>query len=261
VSSHQIANSTIKTTHEGKLIVFEGGEGCGKTTQLGEIASWLKSSGWLARLQPARLGDLLITREPGGTKLCSDIRQLLLTPHDELMTSTTELLLYAADRAQHVEGCLRPALDQGQIVLCDRYTDSTMAYQGYGRGLDQNLITQLNTIATGGVRSDLTLWLDLDVAVGLARAKGRGKRDRIEEADFTFHQRVHQGFAALAKQEPNRVVRIDASLSKVEVTREIIKALEDRFISWIQPSNPLGSEMRSVSQPQSNESFHLVQAC
>jgi dTMP kinase len=136
-----------------------------------------------------------------------------------------------------------------------------MAYQGYGRGLDQNLITQLNTIATGGVRSDLTLWLDLDVAIGLGRAKERGKRDRIEEADFTFHQRVHQGFAALAKQEPNRVVRIDASRSKVEVTGDIIKALEDRFISWIQPSNPLGSEIRSVSQLQSDESFQRVKVC
>jgi dTMP kinase len=214
-------------TQRGKLIVFEGGEGCGKTTQLTKIADWLGQS-------PYRAGftQCLTTREPGGTDLCAGIRQILLTPQEETMTATTELLLYAADRAQHVEGCLRPALAAGALVLCDRYTDSTVAYQGYGRGLDLGLIDQLNGIATGGLKSDLTLWLDLDVEIGLGRAKARGKRDRIEEADITFHRRLRQGFAALAGSEGDRVVRIDASQDVEQVTAAIVAVLDQRFRQW-----------------------------
>jgi dTMP kinase len=227
--------TTPNPTQRGKLIVFEGGEGCGKTTQLSLIADWLGQSPHIARFT-----QCLTTREPGGTDLCQGIRQILLTPQEETMTSTTELLLYAADRAQHVESCLRPALEAGALVLCDRYTDSTVAYQGYGRGLDLGLIDQLNGIATGGLKSDLTLWLDLDVEVGLGRAKERGKRDRIEEADITFHRRLRQGFAALAGAEGDsrsgrlhqRVVRIDASQEMEKVTEAIIAVLDQRFRQW-----------------------------
>jgi dTMP kinase len=219
--------TTPNPTQRGKLIVFEGGEGCGKTTQLTKIAAWLGQSP-----HRARLTRCLSTREPGGTDLCAGIRQILLTPQEEIMTATTELLLYAADRAQHVEGCLRPALAAGALVLCDRYTDSTVAYQGYGRGLDLGLIDQLNGIATGGLKSDLTLWLDLDVEIGLGRAKARGKRDRIEEADITFHQRLRQGFAALAESEGDRVVRIDASQDMERVTAAIVAVLDQRFRQW-----------------------------
>jgi dTMP kinase len=221
---------TVTTTHPpspGKLIVFEGGEGCGKTTQLEKITNWLGQSPHIARFT-----SCLTTREPGGTDLCQGIRQILLTPQAETMTPTTELLLYAADRAQHVEGCLRPALKAGALVLCDRYTDSTVAYQGYGRGLDLGLIDQLNGIATGGLRSDLTLWLDLDVEIGLGRAKERGKRDRIEEADITFHRRLREGFAALAASEGDRVVRIDASQDLAAVTGAIVAVLDQRFRQW-----------------------------
>ncbi|NJM46420.1 MAG: dTMP kinase [Alkalinema sp. RU_4_3] len=216
----------------GKLIVFEGGEGCGKTTQLEKIEAWLIESGWWEKLTHQGFTRRLTTREPGGTDLCQGIRQILLTPQAETMTSTTELLLYAADRAQHVEGCLRPALEAGALVLCDRYTDSTVAYQGYGRGLDLGLIDQLNGIATGGLKSDLTLWLDLDVEIGLGRAKERGKRDRIEEADITFHRRLRQGFAALAEAEGDRVVRIDASQDLGAVTAAIVAVLDQRFRQW-----------------------------
>ncbi len=226
-------NPIPQAQRRGKLIVFEGGEGCGKTTQLARIETWLEGSGWWWQLQQAGYRDRTTTREPGGGELCSQIRQLLLTPQDEAMTAKTELLLYAADRAQHVEGCLEPALKAGSLVLCDRYTDSTVAYQGYGRGLDLRLIDQLNTIATGGLRSDLTLWLDLEVEVGLGRALGRGKRDRIEEADLTFHHRVRQGFSALAAREGERVVRIDASLDLDGVTGAIVAVLEARFGEWI----------------------------
>jgi dTMP kinase len=219
--------TTPNPTKRGKLIVFEGGEGCGKTTQLALVADWLGQSPHIAGFT-----QCLTTREPGGTDLCQGIREILLTPHQETMTSTTELLLYAADRAQHVEGCLRPALAAGALVLCDRYTDSTVAYQGYGRGLDLELIDQLNGIATGGLKSDLTLWLDLDVEIGLGRAKERGKRDRIEEADITFHRRLRQGFEALAAAESDRVVRIDASQDVEAVRRAIVAVLEERFRNW-----------------------------
>jgi dTMP kinase len=141
-------------------------------------------------------------------------------------------LLYAADRAQHVEYFLRPLLSRGALILCDRYTDSTVAYQGYGRGLDQALIAQLNQIATGGLESDLTLWLDLDVAMGLARTQKRGAADRIEQADLAFHQRVQQGFQALAAQHPQRIVRVDASGSEATIAAQIQAILSQKFEEW-----------------------------
>jgi dTMP kinase len=196
----------------GKLIVFEGGEGCGKTTQLARAQPWLRDRG---------IVNLVTTREPGGTALGVQIRQLLLTDTDEPMASRTELLLYAADRAQHVETFLRPHLAQGALVLGDRYTDSTVAYQGYGRQLDLELIHQLNQMATNGLQSDLTLWLDLDVEIGLQRTQQRGQRDRIEQADLAFHQRVRDGFRALAEQWPDRIVRIDASACEQAVAEQI----------------------------------------
>jgi dTMP kinase len=206
------------TDRLGKLIVFEGGEGCGKTTQLARTQSWLGQ--WLSESDRPDC-PLITTREPGGTALGSQIRQLLLTDTGEIMDSRTELLLYAADRAQHVETFLRPHLNQGALILCDRYTDSTVAYQGYGRQLDLNLIHQLNQVATHGLQSDLTLWLDLDVEIGLGRAQQRGQRDRIEQADLAFHQRVRAGFRALAQEWPDRIVRIDASASEDRVAEQV----------------------------------------
>jgi dTMP kinase len=218
---------------DGKLIVFEGIEGCGKTTQLERSRHWLNESGWLTKLQTQRgVRDLMLTREPGGTALGQGIRQLLLHTHNEPIQDRTELLLYAADRAQHVEGFLRPYLKTGALILCDRYTDSTVAYQGYGRGLDLALIEQLNQVATGGLKSDLTLWLDLDVEEGLARMQQRGKRDRIEQASLDFHQRVRQGFAALAHSEPERFVQIEASGSELEVADRISAALSQALTRW-----------------------------
>ena len=217
----------------GKLIVFEGVEGCGKTTQLRRSQQWLVDSGWQALLQAKGcLQHLVTTREPGGTALGLQVRQLLLEPSTEVMQSRTELLLYAADRAQHVEGYLKPQLHQGALLLCDRYTDSTIAYQGYGRGIDLKLIAQLNDIATDGLESDLTLWLDLDAATGLARTRQRGTVDRIEQADLSFHQRVQQGFTELAKRYPQRITRIDASQPEVEVAEQIQRVLSQQFAQW-----------------------------
>jgi dTMP kinase len=142
--------------------------------------------------------------------------------------------MYAADRAQHVEEFLKPQLASGAIVLCDRYTDSTVAYQGYGRGLDLNLIQQLNQIATDGLESNLTLWLDIEVETGLKRARQRGIADRIEQADLEFHRRVQQGFVQLAQLYPERIVRIDASKSEEEVHLAIQEILSQRLKAWFQ---------------------------
>ncbi len=228
----------------GKLIVFEGVEGSGKTTQLQRCLNWLQSSGLRSCL--GSFGEkipVVVTREPGGTPLGLGLRKLLLeeggkhgstplTPSS--IQDRTELLLYAADRAQHVEEFLKPQLALGAIILCDRYTDSTVAYQGYGRGLDLALIQQLNQIATDGLESDLTLWLDVEVETGLLRARGRGTPDRIEQAGESFHQRVQQGFAQLAGSYPQRIVRVDASQSEEEVHLAIQEILRQRLSAWFQ---------------------------
>lgn len=218
----------------GRLIVFEGVEGCGKTTQLAHTQRWLQESGVLQRLQEqGYLSQLITTREPGGTELGKAIRQLLLHPETvEPIQDRTELLLYAADRAQHVEAWLKPHLQNGALILCDRFTDSTLAYQGYGRRLDLALINQLNAIATAGLHSDLTLWLDLEVEVGLARAKQRGKHDRMEQATLEFHRRVQQGFTELANTYPDRIVRVDASLNPLKVSQQIQAILQERLAVW-----------------------------
>lgn len=220
---------------QGKLIVFEGVEGSGKSTQLQRCLDWLQASGI-----PSSVGVLdeqtpvVVTREPGGTSLGLGLRKLLLEEHSSLIQDRAELLLYAADRAQHVEEFLKPQLALGTIILCDRYTDSTIAYQGYGRGLDLKLIEQINQIATAGLESDLTLWLDIDAETGLERARQRGTADRIEQADLEFHRRVQQGFAQLAVSNPQRIVRIDASKSKEEVHLAIQEILRQRFSQWFQ---------------------------
>lgn len=223
----------------GRLIVFEGVEGCGKTTQLQRCHAWLAREGsdeWLQRLSAniplsRQTAALIFTREPGGTQLGLRLRQLLCEDNVTIQDSA-ELLLYAADRAQHVEEVLKPQLASGAIILCDRYTDSTIAYQGYGRGLNLSLIHQLNSIATGGLESDLTLWLDIDVEVGLARTKNRGRLDRIEQADLEFHRRVQQGYIELAKAHPQRIVRVDASGSAENVQQQIQEILSQRFTEW-----------------------------
>ena len=221
---------------QGRLIVFEGVEGSGKTTQMLRSQAWLSENQWFQLLKAQDLAPaILVTREPGGTELGLELRRLLLGYQgQEAIQNRAELLLYAADRAQHVDGYLRPQLAQGAVILCDRYTDSTIAYQGYGRGLDLALIDQLNQAATGGLESDLTLWLDVDAEVGLARMRQRGQADRIEQADLAFHQRVQQGFESLHQQYPERIIRIDASQSEQDVTQQIQQVLSQRLTQWYQ---------------------------
>ncbi|MCG6138245.1 MAG: dTMP kinase [Nostoc sp. LLA-1] len=208
----------------GKLIVFEGVEGCGKTSQMQLCCQWLQNLGI----------SVFVTREPGGTELGLQLRHLLLDKgENKSIAELTELLLYAADRAQHVEQELKPNLAAGKYILCDRYTDSTTAYQGYGRGLNMSLINQLNYIATGGLESDLTIWLDVDAEVGLARKRGNEDDfDRIEQETIAFHRRVQQGYAELAASFPSRIVRVDGNLSQEAVQQVIQGILGDRLQSW-----------------------------
>jgi dTMP kinase len=199
---------------DGVFITLEGGEGVGKTTQQVLLVERLHQEGYAC----------LCTREPGGTALGKTLRELLL--HGDPFSPLAELLLYAADRAEHVSKVVAPALAAGQVVVCDRFTDSTLAYQGYGRGLDLEKIRQLNGLATGGLQPHLTLWLDLPPEVGLARV---GLADRLEQEHLEFHRRVYQGFQALAAAEPQRIVRVSAQGSPAEVAARLWSVVEPRL--------------------------------
>jgi dTMP kinase len=206
----------------GRFIVLEGIDGCGKTTQLEALRQWLPTSG----LMPAG-ARVVVSREPGGTALGQALRELLLHPPGEAApVPRAELLLYAADRAQHVETVLRPALDAGDWVLCDRFTGSTAAYQGYGRGLPLALIDTLESLATGGLQADLTLWLDVSLAESIRRRGGQ-PADRIESKGWEFLSRVSRGFAAMAGQQG--WTRIAAEHGEAAVTMACRRAMVRTF--------------------------------
>lgn len=204
------------------FITFEGIEGSGKTTQIAMTADYLRRQGH----------DVLTTREPGGCPIADAIREILLHPANDAMVDRAELLLYAAARAQHVAEVIRPALQRGQIVLCDRYTDATLAYQGYGRGLDLKLIAELNQMASVGCQPHLTLLLDMPHDAGLERAVQRNAREdlaaegRFEQESLAFHQRVRAGYLALADNAPQRIRVIDAMGTPDQVNGRLIACLE-----------------------------------
>lgn len=199
-----------------RLITLEGGEGAGKSTLLAGL-----------RVHFARAGrDLLYTREPGGTPVGEAIRELVLDSAHRGIAAETELLLMFAARAQLVREVLRPALDAGRWVLCDRFTDASYAYQGGGRGVDTSRIAELECIATGGLKPDLTLLLDLPVAHGRARAGQRGDADRIEAERDDFFERVRATYRGRAQAEPDRFRVIDASLSPADVLQAAITAID-----------------------------------
>lgn len=186
----------------GVLITFEGVEGSGKTTQMARLGRWLRSRGHRVEL----------TREPDGTRLGVGVRRLFERGPQPL----TEVFLFLAARHQHVTEKIRPWLDKGRIVLCDRYTDATVAYQGYGRGIDPDLVRELNVQATGGVLPDLTLLFDLDPREGFRRIGGR-RLDHFEREKLAFHQRVRRGYLEIQRAEPKRVRIIDAGQSPADV--------------------------------------------
>lgn len=212
------------TESSGFFITFEGVEGCGKTTQLRLLKERLQAAGF----------QVTATREPGGCPIADQMRAILLDAQNSAMTPTAELLLYAAARAQHVQEVIVPALERGEIVLCDRFTDATLAYQGCGRQLDRALIAELNAVATDGVAPALTILIDCPVELGLARARHRmdnsdGEREeRFELESLRFHERVRRGYLELAAAEPERFLVVDGSGDVAATEAALLAALEGR---------------------------------
>ena len=204
------------------FITFEGIEGCGKTTQIDRLAKRLDKHG----IRYVR------TLEPGGTRIGKKIRKILLDSNNKDLSPLTELILYAADRVQHVEEIIRPALVQKKLVICDRFFDATVVYQGFARGQDMELIRTLNEKATRGIRPDITFLLDCPAEMGLARAVKRNKessqdgQDRFERERMDFHRAVRRGYLELAANEDKRFVVVDASLAEDEIEQRIFDVLE-----------------------------------
>ncbi len=204
----------------GRFITFEGAEGVGKSTQIAHAAAHLRARG----LEP------VVTREPGGTPLAERLRRLVLEPQDGPVDAATELLLIFAARANHVATVIRPALRRGRFVLCDRFTDATLAYQGGGSGMNEAWIRQLARIAHPRLEPDLTLLLDADPSVTMARLAGRGGcADRFESEGGAFFERVRRRYLAIAAAEPGRVRVIDASKGEAEVAAAVVRAIEQAF--------------------------------
>jgi len=208
---------------KGTFITFEGIEGSGKSTQIALLATSLTSTGM----------RIVLTREPGGSPIGDQVRKILLDPANRALNPTAELLLYAASRAQHLHELILPALADGMTVLCDRFSDATLAYQGYGRGLDIEMIRSLDRIVTAGMRPDLTLLFDIEAAAGIARARGRNNsrgleaEARFENEELAFHDRVRRGYLILAAQEPDRIRIVDA-LGTPEAVREKVGKIADK---------------------------------
>jgi len=208
---------------KGKFITFEGPEGSGKSTQLEMLRLHLVKKGY----------DCLCTREPGGTRVGQLIREIVLDARQKNIADRAELFLMLADRAQHTEKVILPALEEGRIVLCDRYNDSTMAYQGYGRGLDLAETRRMCAYATFGLQPDLTFLLDVEVLTGLRRSKekhttpaGEEVTDRMEAEGEGFHEKVRAGYLALAKEEPQRITVLGPSENVEEIHRKIVEIVE-----------------------------------
>lgn len=209
------------TSERGRFITIEGGEGAGKSTNIDFVIEWLENKGV----------PVLHTREPGGTPIAESIRELILAPRDELVDPTAELLLMFAARAQHLHQKILPAIEQGTWVVCDRFTDATYAYQGYGRELGVGNIEILESLVQGDVRPDLVLVLDIDPNIGLERARKRGELDRIEQEKIDFFERVRSGYLNRAKAFPDRYAVIDASQPLPDVLNAVEAVLKERLES------------------------------
>lgn len=201
---------------KGLFITFEGIEGSGKTTQIKRLRNWFAEKGQ----------EAIVTREPGGTPISEAIRGLLLNPDHSAMVSNAELLLYGAARAQHVAELIQPSLERGAMILCDRFADSTVAYQGFARGVDRVVLDRLNAFATGGIEPDITLLFDLPVRSGLQRALRGRAADRIERESIAFHEKVREGYLELAKQHPERIHIVNADQSPDAVAVDVAAIVE-----------------------------------
>ena len=207
----------------GHFLTFEGMDGCGKTTQLRLLAQHLREQG----------REVVETVEPGGTEIGRQIRRILLDPANTAIQPRTELLLYFASRAQNVDEVIRPALEAGSVVLCDRFTDSTLVYQGCGRGLAAQIVLDLDRIACQGLKPSTTILIDIDLETSLGRAKRRNERygqseSRIDDESAAFHENVRKGYLALAAAEPGRFIVIDGRAPIGEVAKQIREALQSR---------------------------------
>jgi dTMP kinase len=201
---------------KGLFITFEGADGCGKTTQLNLLKEYLENNGY----------EVVLTREPGGKGLGEKVREILLN-YDGEVSNRCESFLFLADRAQNIDIIVTPAIEQGKIVLCDRHTDSSVAYQGYGRGLDINQINTLNNLATNNKKPDLTLVFDVDIETSMQRVGN--EKDRMESAGKDFFNRVRNGYLELAKQEPERIRVIDSTKSIQEVQKDVIEIIKTKL--------------------------------
>ena len=200
--------------NKGLFITFEGCDGCGKTTQLNLLANFLKEKGY----------EVLITREPGALGLGEKIRELLLNYTGEV-SQKCEGFLFLADRAQHIDTIVKPAIEKGIIVLCDRHIDSTIAYQGYGRELNIKELIELNKLATGGIKPDLTLLFDVDIETSMQRV-GQNK-DRMESAGIEFQKKVRKGYLEIAQNEPDRIMVFDSSKTIEQLHKEVINTVQN----------------------------------
>ena len=200
---------------EGRFITIEGTDGGGKSTQIEKLVEYLKSMG----------REVVVTREPGGTSISEKLREILLDAKNSEMTDITEALLYAASRAQHVEEKILPAVKEGKIVICDRFLDSSIVYQGYARGLDIEMIKTINSFALSKIKPDITLFFDIRPEIGILRKKNMHDLDRMEQEKIDFHNKVYNGYKALLNENPKRIKRIDAEKTIDEVYRQVIDAV------------------------------------
>jgi dTMP kinase len=205
----------------GLFITLEGIDSCGKTTQAQKLALYLRRMGF----------SVLLTREPGGDRIAEKIRRILLSKTNSEMTDLTELLLYEASRSQLTRRIIQPALKQSKIVVCDRYADSSLAYQGYGRGLNRTMVKDLNRIATSGLVPDLTILIDVPVKISLGRKdKEKTKKDRLEKEKFEFHQKIREGFLTIARQNRKRIRVVDGR-EDIDKTWRKVKRVVESFLS------------------------------
>lgn len=203
----------------GLFISIEGADGSGKSTQIELLKKYLNENKY----------DIVLTREPGGTNISEAIRNIILDKQYMEMSDTTEALLYAASRAQHVEQFIKPSLEQGNIVICDRFVDSSVIYQGCARGLGIETIEEINKYATKGIEPDITILLDIQPEQGIKRKENQKELDRLELQKFQFHKKVCDGYKELAKKHPHRIKKIDASKSIDEIHKKIINIVNEKI--------------------------------